>query len=623
MRTRISISKVCLLVMCLTSVVIEVNADFYPQPFVFVESSYMTSGQVHPDLAFDGDNTLHVVWSGDPTSEINRIFHRKIDATGMMYSTEPVLINGSCETVDCGLDYPSLAIANSRCTVVFPGSASHPSIDSSELNTSTGVWTFTGEADDGSSGPYPEVAVASYGDYVILAYHYQDGIRFVRCHNGVWEPASEYLMLPVAGVYFNNVDIAIDADGYFYTVFDILDTNTSTSAVYAGRSTSPVNPFEAFLSFRAVEPFHSEVFQSFPSISVTGAASTSDLAVTIGWVHLDTGSPVVYAQTELNGLWSTMNVFIGTGSRACSWTTGVVAKHVDVVRDADGVVRMVWLDMRIAHYEVYGSVSFNNTGSFLPDECVSCVSGYLEPAADPAIAVSSGPGKTTAIAYSRMYGANQHVYLSHENTLLYDSCGGDFSNWDTASGVTVDPLFGHDPGGGSFKFITSGKRGLLVNDFTPDYLTGTIDFWFYDSMSNTSDFSFKIDGDDGLRAGVYRMIGINNASSHTAYSAHDGTNGWTVTSAMRFTGWHHVITSVREDRIEMFIDPDLNPMPVLSNSGFQYFHRIEFEGGTDGEPYFLDDVHLITEILRATPSLSIAGIVVMLLAFTGVMRLRR
>ncbi len=597
------------------------NADLFPEPQIVVEPAYLTSGQVHPDVAFDDENAVHVVWSGDPTTGIDRIFHKKIDATGSIGTTEPVEIDGPCVASDCGLDYPSLAIAGTRCTVVYPGSASHPSVDSSELNTATGIWSFTGQADVGTYGPFAEVAVAAYGDYLILAHPYQGGFRFVQCDHGVWQPLTEYLLLPAPGVYFANIDIAVDDDGYFYAVFDIRDTNSLTSAVYVGRSTNPYNPIGAFLSFRAVEAFHSEVFQSFPSISVTGSAAALDLAVTIGWVHLNTGNPQVFAQTEFNGLWSTSMDFGGTGSRACSWTSGVVAKHLDVHRDTEGVVRMVWLDLRVENDEVYGAVSYNNASSFLPDECVSCISENLNPVTDPAIAVSNGPAKTTAIVFSRLHDGFNHAFISFQHSLLYDSCDGDFSNWDTGSGVEIDPSVSHDPGGASFKFLTTGKRGVLMQDFSPDQLTGSIDFWFYDSMSVSSDFRFRIDGDDGQRAGVYRMIGINNASSHTTYSVDDGSGVWLTTTASRSTGWHHVIASVRNGLIEIFMDPEINTEPVVSSIGFEYFYRIEFEGGTDADPYHLDDVHVIGEVLRATPSLSVSGIILLLVSI-GVVLLR-
>ncbi|GEM_PF-3217411 len=623
MRMTWSVASAIVSLGLLPGLVPRANADFFPEPQIVVEPAYMTSGQVHPDVAFDDGNAVHVVWSGDPTTGIDRIFHKKIDATGSIGATEPVTIDGSCQASDCGLDYPSLAIAGTRCTVVYPGSAAHPSVDSSELNTATGIWTFTGQADDGTYGPFAEVAVAAHGDYVILAYPYQGGFRFVQCDHGVWQPGKEYLMLPAPGVSFQNIDIAMDAEGYFYAVLDIHDTNTLTSAVYTGRSTNPYNPIGAFLSLRTVEVFHPDDFLSYPAISVTGSAATLDLAVTIGWIHLDSGSPVVYAQTEMNKSWATMDAFGGTGSRACSWTTGVVAKHLDVHRDADGVVRMVWLDLRVENDEVYGAVSYNNASSFLPDECVSCISENLNPVTDPAIAVSTGPAKRTAIVFSRLHDGFNHAFISYQHSLLYDSCDGDFSNWDAVSGVEIDPTFSHDLGGASFKFMTTGKRGVLMQDFSPDQLTGTVDFWFHDSMSATTDFRFRIDGDDGQRAGVYRMIGINNASSHTTYSVDDGSGVWLTTTASRSTGWHHVIASVRNGLIEIFMDPEINTEPVVSSIGFEYFSRIEFEGGTDAEPYYLDDVHVIGEVLRATPATSLIGTIVLLVSIGALLMIRK
>lgn len=598
-------------------------ADFFPESELFVEPYLMTTGQAHPDLAFDFGNSLHVVWSGDPSMSIKKIFHRKIDSSGTISATEPVAISGSCGTVNCDLDYPALTIGNATCMAVFPGGATHPSIDSSEMNIGTGTWTFKNEADDGTYGPYSDVAVASYGNFVFAAHPYQNGLRFVRCNSGVWETGSAYDMQPGTNVVFSHVDIAVDEEGYIYAVFDTENTFDSTRSVGVCRSIDPYQVTLGFHTTRIVEFAHTENFHSYPAISITGSENTSDLAVTIGWIHLNAGNPQVYGQTEFNGTWYSIAVFSGLGNKACDWTGGVTADSIDIVRDANDVVRMVWLDYRTGIAEVYGAVSYNGGDSFLADECISCAFGMTGLVTEPAIAVSPGGTKNTAVVYSRMSDGHDHVYLSYSNTQFYDSCDGDFSKWDSASGVTVDPTFSHDPGGGSFKFTTTGKRGLLSNDFSPDQLTGTVDFWFFDSMSEVSDFRFKISGDNGTKSGVYRMVGINNASSHSAYSVNNGLGAWVPTSATRFVGWHHVIATVGGGSISIFIDPANNVDPVHSSTGFEYFQTIEFEGGTDTDPYYLDDVHLITEVTRTTPTISAIGLLILLIVFGGMLILNK
>ncbi len=591
------------------------NAGFFPTPQIAVESSYMTTGQAHPDLVFDLSQNLHLIWSGDPTMSIKRIYHRKVEPSGVWMATEPAAVDGSCTTVDCGFDYPAIAMGNSTCMVVYPGGATHPSMDSTELNVTSGIWTFRGQADTGTQGPYPEVAVAAYGNFVFAAHQYQNGFRVVRYNSGVWETGSEFTWVPGGSISYENIDVAVDAEGFIYVVFDSLDSGSGFYGVGACRSIDPYDVTAGFHSIRIVESGHPDFFYAHPSISVTGSESTSDLAVTIGWVHLNASNPQVYAMTEYNGTWYSIALFSGPGNKACSWTGGVVSSDIDLVRDSNGTIQMVWLDYRTGSNEVYGAVSYDDGANFLPDECISCGDGASGTVSDPAITRTTGSIKRTAVAYSRMVDGHDHVFLSYIASQFYDSCDTDFSNWDSASGVVIDHSFSHDPGGGSFRFQASKGRGLLANDFSPEQLTGTVDFWFFDSLSNTADFSFKISGDDGTKSGVYRMVGINNASSHSVYSIDQGLGSWSSTTVTRTADWHHMIVSVEDGTITIYLDPETNPAPIHTSSGFEFFNSIEFQGGTDTDPYYLDDVYLITETLRATPSMSTWGMILLLAAF--------
>ncbi len=607
----------------IVSLVAMAQAGLYPEAELFVEPAYMTSNQVHPDMAFDMNGTVHVVWSGDYTSGINQIFHRSKTPSGGASATELIAIDTDCLTVDCGFDYPAITISSGNYgMVVYPGSVAHPTIDSVELYVPTGTWANKGDADSGIGGPFEEVAITNSFNFAFLAHSYLNGIRFSRFNTGVWDPASEYLLIPGGpNQQFSNFDLAADEDGYLYLVYDVNDLSTGYKSAEVRRTVNPNDFTAGFEPARPLEAEHSINFESEPAIFVQGAAGSSDLAVSIAWVHLNVSNPQVFGLVEFNGDWGNSGPMSGLSNQACNWTMGY-AVGLDVVRTEAGVLHLVWMDTRTGLMETYAASSYNDADSFLTDECISCGVGGSGSVNSPVIAISQGIGKDLAIAYSKQESLGNHVYLAFTPTLFFDACDTDFSNWDSHSGVTIDPTFAHDPGGGSFRFATAGKRGLLVNDFSPARLTGTLDFWFHDTGSNDADFWCRIDGDDGLRSGVYRMVGINNASSHSAYSINTGLDAWEPTSVMRNVGWHHVIVTVNGGMIDIRIDPEMHTTPVHTSGGFEYFDRIEFEGGTEADPYHLDDVHIISELIRSTPAMSVIGTIVLLLSIGILLMIR-
>ncbi len=585
---------------------------YYGNPVKFIETEHEPFTQSLVNVDFDRFNNVHLVWSSDENLSYRQIYHRSRLHDGSILPTDTIAMHLDCEISDCGLLSPLISFGAGSLDighcVYFQSAGSNP-LQYTQLSYTSGTFNSVFVGDITDTDLVTDYDIASYGDYSFLVCEFQDKIRVIPGLNGEWDESALYDFLPGPDEYLLSPDVCTDEAGHLYITFDAYDMIGSTYTHRVVRSELPLST-TVFLPVRDVPG--TDEWEN-PEIAASG--SGDNLLVCLLRTSTSGATTVLSCTVEADDDDWPSGLDFGDSTMSLSIVTSYTINNQQVQIGRDNSIHAVWESNLSGVSEVYASTSLDAGGTFSTQVCLSCgTEPHLE-AFNASIAVSKDAGREIAIVFDQTdMAGNIHPWLIHIPTYFHDSCDSGFEHWTTASGVSLDPLAGHhNPG--CFRFATSGTRGALVADYGLQALTGTIDFWFMDSLSETSDFTMRIDGDDGLKAGVYRMIGINNASSHTTYSAFDGTS-WTALTQARTAGWHHCVVQVSADGIVMYLDPETTPAGAYQSTGFVSFHRIEFQGGTDASPYYLDDVIVAAPVSRMVPAESILSVILMVFAIT-------
>ncbi len=586
------------------------QAYYYGEPERFVESTFDGSNQFNQDVAFDGSGNVHVVWIEHEDLGSYEIFHRIKLHQGESLPTGPIAFDPFCQSIDCGLNRPMFAAGNHPeefgfC--VFSRGQSPFGIELSTIDSSF-TWAYNGVFV--SSTTTVDYAFTSYANHAFFIYSRMGGMRLERLTDGIPDGAP-FDFLPDPDYTLYHPDICTDEEGYLYVIYEAYNSSTSAYVRKIQRSLDSED-VSGFSFARAV--LGAANFE-YPSIAAIGSLTNLDLRVGIGKIEHSGTNYRVEGLVEVNGIWDSPGAYAGQEALIRLADSGNVASNIDVAFGRDHAFHVVWCDDTVIQSEAYASVTFDDASSFSAPQCLSCDTETHSIVMTPRIAASRDDSRSLAIVFIQDDpSTTNHPWLLHVPTHFRDTGDMDFDNWDTAAGVMIDTTFGRGDTM-SFRFESESIRGALSRSYIDTPIVGTVDFWFYDRLSESSDFHLRIDGDDGTKGSVYRMIGINNASSHTTYSVHDGSD-WQTLSNARTMDWHHVLINVTDTGIEILLDPETDPAPVYSSSQMIEIGSIQFEGGTDSDPYNLDDVTIAAYVPRAVPALTIDGIIFTLIVLS-------
>ncbi|MBN2056060.1 exo-alpha-sialidase [bacterium] len=301
---------------------------------------------------------------------------------------------------------------------------------------------------------------------------------------------------------------------------------------------------------------------------------------------------------------------------------------------ADGDLHLVWDDSHLGSSSIYHAISFDHGESFQGSTHVSHDSSEME----QLLPVISGwsPARLLNVAWIdyRDSVIDHNIYTNFYRPTFYDGfADGDFSNWTTADNVFSSNERAVDGDGYSARFGGSNRAPGDLVQVLPELQQGTVDFWFWDGYGSNPlyesvDFQINLSYDDGTKAGVVRALGVVNANSNTRYQSYNG-NTWTVIEAIpRSEGWHRVTFDVSATGLTIQLDAADYPalQPVYSDALFRSFDQVEFTGGSDSAPYFLDAVSIETyePLQPAVPALSGAGLLLLLIGLALLLkRVRR
>ncbi len=256
-------------------------------------------------------------------------------------------------------------------------------------------------------------------------------------------------------------------------------------------------------------------------------------------------------------------------------------------------------------------VSFDFGESFGLDSLID-TAGW-EVLEKPCLSMGYTPG-TIAVTYVHREGSDpHHPYTLVSFSEFYDSCDNPPAMfWDGYGGVTQDSSLYHGATGmgTSYRLASAMNRGELLRDYGTSEQQGVVELYFYDSMTDQADFSVILNNDN--LKGVIRMLGVRNDTTQSNYSYFDGTQ-WINWGGPRTVGWHHAIVTVNDTGILMELETSPGTYLSIADTAFTAFTSIEIEGGSDSDPYNVDDIRVEANSLNAAPPVPVDSEVSILL----------
>ncbi len=619
------------------------QSDAYFTPEIqFGSDLSPTDSNSMPDLAFDDLSpalkSVHMVWANSDTIN-DIIYHQSLSLSGVFTASQEASSDGSY------LGDPSIVFGLAElkngfmvCTDGSNGVIPGATID---MTQPVGSWfSSISETFTSNTGATP-VSIAStlvLADSLWLAYT-EPGVRgiIINRHNGfTWSTGLIEDVDPLTG--YHDPQICIDDLGYIYLVY-YAEAGTPIGW-FARRSISP-NPHPTlelgFLDPRLILAVTAPGDASDFVCDVYGGLSeTTDATFAVAWVD---SSFEVHCQVDVDAQnpapvtsdWVGGAVLGGSSVRVSSLLADSPA-NLDIAIGWNRNIQIVWEDYRTSpNVLIYGSRSFDLGGHFVPDRQLS----PLRPGENhysPTLAADQLYGHL-ALGYASSSVAGNIVLARLSVAEHVNNCDDPplASYWQTQSGVSVSNTVFHDflPTGNSYKIANAGTRGSLVHDFGSYGATGSVSLWFYDDpISNTTEnFWVELQGDDGSKAGIFRMVGVRNETTMAdlSFNPTGDIADWVNTGISRGTvpTWHHVVISVDEDGLVIFLDPETELTPIHTDSSVVSMTSIGVEGGSDAEPYYLDDIRIVTEVLAepvTIPALSGMGILILLIGAIPVFR---
>lgn len=581
------------MVFCMLTLPAQANTLFTQPELMLVEESQEGIAQHSVDVAFDNANTLHSVWADTPSGITNPwIYGAWLFDNGFVHV--PYRGYHGSDSYDYYLPFIERTSNFTDKMYVFGlednGSANLNGVvaewDLTQLPSEPGVSDITEEMLAPNAISLREmIDVIAYGDYLLYAYEYYPDIYLKRynINSNTWDTLEEIIAAPINTLY-SNPRLAVDDDNYVYLSYDVF-TTPSTYELVVRRSTAPeiIDDFTVELTVNgtASDYLNADLAVSGPAAAPYVALSYVDREMTMAELHC-----TMQVRTDWTSSWS--GGVYGIASRNLS----------DVIRgpvlafDADGqTLYATWVDNSTLVDEVYAAVSYDGGVSFQPDQKLTDNGQTIVDG--PRIATGTNPG-VVAIAYTRNSGTNTSPFVLYSIPEFFDKCDTDPANyWDSYGGVSlhytgsVIPL--SPPA--CYRMATASARGQLLNDYGSLEHTGSVTLNFYDddTITGSSDY-FYVALENANSRGVIRMLGVRNDTTQSNYSySTDGTN-WVDSGIPRYTGWHSLsMITDTSSGLTMNIDNSATP---ITDPTFTTFTRITIEGGTDTDPYYVDNIQV-------------------------------
>jgi hypothetical protein len=405
-----------------------------------------------------------------------------------------------------------------------------------------------------------------------------------------WSYSGAVAMPP--DVTVSNLSMTSDGAGYIYLAYNEHDDITFWNKLFTRRSNQPKTFSAGLLPERIV----AESYDSYRSVIAATGNRDTNLNLRVSIVHTPEMAtfPELICVTEENGLWELSDPF---GHYSTDIDFGFFPYHaMDIDYDQAGRLYAVWEQ----DDHLYGSISSNagqTFGAIMP-------LGPYDLEGRISLGMGHIPGNVTVVyqKYHIFPYAVPFALVSMSD--IFDSCDklpAETDFWDGYSGVSLDTSRYHgqtssgpgiDPS--SYRLTTESLKSGdgLLRDFGIEEHQGVLELYFYDSMTTEADFSIVFENSNAKN--VVRMLGVRNEEHTNDYLYFDGTD-W-VQLAGRHVGWHHVIVTIDDDGtyIQIEEEPETGVYQTYLDMAFTSFTSILIEGGSDSDPYNVDDIRVET-----------------------------
>ncbi len=616
------------------------DATYFSGEINFAYDLPGTDSQTAPDLAFDqvggSAESLHMVWSNF-NGVSNHIYHQAITLDGIptdskvASSATPNLGN---PTIMFGLTDPNHGYMISADG--FTGDFFSAFLDMYEPP----VFWWTPIDIVSTSSPvaldYSAATTSVFADSLWIAFADPTatrGLIFGKNTGAGWNLQTIVDASPLAE--YHKPQICIDDLGYIYVVFQVIE-GTPVGWFAMRSSTANPNPGMgmAFLDKRLIT---SSMGAEGCVCDVHGGLSeTTDATFVTVWSE-NTGAGQIFSICEVDeqnpspvtSLWQSSTPMGGVLGQV-SGTGALDPVNPDVVLGWNRQINVIWEDDRNGpETTIYGSRSYNLGGQFLFDRQMS----FPHPGEsmyDPTIAADPIRGHL-AVGYTRGAATTRVVgRLSTADHVNRCDASPSLAYWQNQAGITVNTTFFHDytPNGSSYRVANGTNRGALAHDFSPNQVMGVVSLWFYDdpTLNLNEDFWVIFEGDDGSRAGIFRMLGVRNetSTSNFCFNPTGLEPDWQDSGISRGAAeaWHHVVIVVNEDGLQIYLDPETVTPAVIDDSSVATMLSIGVQGGSDAESYYIDDIHIAGILLPIIPAMSVTGMIFLLLFIPFYIRFR-
>lgn len=581
-----------------------------------VESLTQSSLDVH----FDQSNRLHAVFSDERDSGFQHIFGTTMLRNGVVTQNFQAYIpplnsdlfdNGQILSLP---GYPDQMFMLGIDTTSSTLSAVVSSWDLSTLPAPT-VTNLNSSVMLGTGITYLDTAAS--GDYLFYVYSY-NGLLYLNRYSvafNSWD-TTETVIFAADKLLFAPHLVADDA-GFLYLGYQQFDSIGSTWDFVVRRSLMPLNPAPGFLVEHMITM--SPRTSQFPHIdlAVTGDSVSGTLKVATAYQDPLVPDKTIVASVEHNGDWSDPGWVAGYSILNGAPGSSTLIRGPDLAFGVNKIfLYAVWFDNRAGGECLFGAISFTGGLTWQRDRQLTYGTPVLQD--PPQIITGYSPGNL-AVAYTRNTGVGISPHALVIMPVFYDPCDDDpAAYWNTFTGVTPVILPFHGLQGRSYEMANGSDRGQLLRDFGSQENHGSVDLYFYDDVGNVNE-DFFIGLDNNNRRGVIRMLGVRNESTTYNYSYFDGSNwiDWGSTAA-RSTGWHHVMLTVNEAGLYMSLEYTDGEYATWYDSTYTSFTAVFIEGGSDAEPYYVDDVQVEVLPLESPLELPAASPLFLTLLLAGV-----
>ncbi|MBN2055394.1 exo-alpha-sialidase [bacterium] len=586
------------------------GAVWLPQDIKVVDAAGDDEAQFDGVIKHIGSDDVVVMWTDNRFYD-NRVLCARSHDGGVTYGTnyelEPVSIGTSCHNPDLALA-PLLGRLYAVYMKKTPGESYHHvyCIHSDDQGSTWQNSILVDNAPDSAGRIYPAIVVNPVDNSIHVTWvDNRDGssdIYYSRSTDGGDTFSNDVRLHPWSSMTYFNDQPAITV-GPGNTIHVSFESNVSgLSKIYT--VTSDTNG----------ATFGTPVMVAPPgSFYQSGADLTSiGMFLHVAWSESNGTYENIRCATSTDG-GDTFSAPVQVSSYGASYQ---FSPSLGV--DFFGDVYIAWNDNRFGSPAVMGTISLDHGQSFFAEHKLSHAPSDKD-CMNPKIDVHALKRRINLVwtdtredqIYPDIFA---NVRLPHLHDDFTDNT---FSNWSIAHGVQQSNAVSVDGDGYSCRLGTTGPAlvtGVLSEEFNLQQ-QGSLDCWFYDGYSSNpvyeiEDFSIRLTYDDGSKAGVVRALGVVNASSTTYYQSYDGTGWQVITDFERSEGWHRVLIEVDEAGIRMELDPAVYPsaQPVYEDSEFDRFESIEFIGGSEDGPYYLDSVAIFSIAVEEPPVPAIGGL---------------